>query len=149
MCPSRIIGHIIILPKAQRTHVLSHAAGLLMHYALDFPYISTYDPALKKFIKPPTSSSSTSSTTPPSKALGLRRLQWQAHVTNTASIRSAGRLGFQPEGIVRMHGTARGGDEEGRQGDGAGMSRSNWVGSITWKDWEAGGAGLVDGLVAR
>lgn len=48
-----------------------------------------------------------------------------------------------------MHGTARGGDEEGRQGDGAGMSRSNWVGSITWKDWEAGGAGKVDELVAR
>lgn len=48
-----------------------------------------------------------------------------------------------------MRGTARSGDEEGRQGDGAGMSKSNWVGSIIWKDWEAGGAGLVDGLVAR
>jgi hypothetical protein len=50
-----------------------------------------------------------------------------------------------------MHGTARGGDEEGREGDGAvGMSRSNWVGSVTWKDWEEGGVKeKMNGLVAR
>jgi len=83
------------------------------------------------------------------EALGLRRLQWQAHVTNAASIKSAGRLAFEKEGVVRMHGTATGGDEQGRDGDGAGMSRSNWVGSITWKDWEVRVKGVVDGLVSR
>lgn len=138
-------GHIIIFPKAQRTHVLSHAAGLLMHYALDFPYISTYDPVSKTFVPP----GSSDSTAPRQKALGLRRLQWQAHVTNATSIKSAGRLGFEKEGVVRMHGTATGGDEPGREGDGAPMSRSNWVGSITWKDWEERVKGVVDGLVAR
>ena len=50
-----------------------------------------------------------------------------------------------------MHGTARGGDEEGRQGDGGvGMSRSNYVASVTFKDWEEGGVKeKLDGLVAR
>lgn len=112
-----------------------------MHYALDFPYMSTYDPGTRMFVSAAQGEQQ--------EALGLRRLQWQAHVTNAASIKSAGRLAFEKEGVVRMHGTATGGDEPGRDGDGAGMSRSNWVGSITWKDWEVRVKGVVDGLVSR
>jgi hypothetical protein len=120
--------------------------------------MALYDPDVRTFVvpsqtEPNTTSTMTKSTiaSTPTIPLGFRRVQWQAHQTNIPSIRAAERLGFQREGIVRMHGIARGGDEPGRQDDdGAGDSRSNWVGSIVWTDWEEGGVKeRIDRLVAR
>ena len=73
----------------------------------------------------------------PRRALGLRRLQWQAHEANQPSIRLAQRMGFKPEGIVRKQRIAPTGTEEGREGDGGATgSRSSWAGGITFEDWE-------------
>jgi hypothetical protein len=52
-----------------------------------------------------------------------------------------------------MQRIAPGGGERGRDGDwegeGDGTSRSSWMGSIVWEEWERETRGLVDGLVAR
>ncbi|QRV78860.1 GNAT family acetyltransferase [Ceratobasidium sp. AG-Ba] len=69
------IGFIVILPPYQRTHVSSHAIGLLMNYALDMPKDG---------------------------GLGVRRVQWQAHASNKPSVKAAERLGFKMEGIIRQ-----------------------------------------------
>ncbi|KAH7335238.1 acyl-CoA N-acyltransferase, partial [Rhizoctonia solani] len=67
------IGYVIILPSYQRTFVSTHAIGLLLDYALKQPSDG---------------------------GLGLRRVQWQAHADNTASIRAAQRMGMKMEGIL-------------------------------------------------
>lgn len=67
-------GWIIILPPFQRTHVLTHAAGLVIHYAMDLPSQG---------------------------GLGLRRCQWTTTTLNLASQNAAKRLGFQYEGVLR------------------------------------------------
>ncbi|KAG8698365.1 hypothetical protein FRC08_005971 [Ceratobasidium sp. 394] len=69
------IGFIIVLPPYQRTHVSSHAIGLMMQYALDLPKDG---------------------------GLGVRRCQWQAHASNEASVRAGMRLGFKMEGVIRF-----------------------------------------------
>jgi RimJ/RimL family protein N-acetyltransferase len=68
------VGFIIILPPYQRTHVSSHAIGLMMKYALDMPKDG---------------------------GLGVRRVQWQAHGNNAPSIKAGKRMGFKLEGIIR------------------------------------------------
>jgi RimJ/RimL family protein N-acetyltransferase len=67
-------GWIIILPPFQRTHVLTHAAGLSMHRMLDMPSEG---------------------------GLGLRRCQWRTTTLNLASQAAARRLGFEEEGVLR------------------------------------------------
>ena len=64
---------MITIPKFQRTHVTTHGTGLLLQHTLDAP----------------------------PKGLGLRRVQWQANSLNTRSIKTAQRLGFTLEGIIR------------------------------------------------
>lgn len=59
---------------SQRTHVLTHAAGLVMHRILD-----------------PTSMG----------GLGLRRCQWTTTVLNAPSQSAAKRLGYTGEGVLR------------------------------------------------
>jgi RimJ/RimL family protein N-acetyltransferase len=58
----------------QRTHVLTHAAGLFLHRFFDLPAQG---------------------------GLGLRRVQWITTTLNQASQNAAKRLGFKEEGIVR------------------------------------------------
>ncbi|KAJ7722902.1 acyl-CoA N-acyltransferase [Mycena maculata] len=68
------IMFIITLPRFQRTHVASNAAGLLLHFLLDAPAAG---------------------------GLGLRRVAWKANTQNTQSVRAAERLGFRKEGVLR------------------------------------------------
>ena len=69
-------GWIIVFPPFQRTHVLTHAAGTLIRHMLS----------------------------PPAEGgLGLRRCQWFCASLNEPSKKSAARLGFKPEGVLRNH----------------------------------------------
>jgi RimJ/RimL family protein N-acetyltransferase len=111
------VGVVITLPLAQRTHVTSHAVGLLLRHALD---------------------------TPEQGGLGLRRIVWRAHVSNEASIRVARRFGFKEEGITRWAWTLpseKEGIRELRAGDPAPErpGRHSIVLSLCWDDWENGG----------
>ncbi|KAJ7794753.1 hypothetical protein B0H14DRAFT_3093722 [Mycena olivaceomarginata] len=58
------VGFVITLPRFQRTHVTSNAAGLLLQWALE---------------------------TPEAGGLGLRRVAWKANVHNAGSVRVAER----------------------------------------------------------
>lgn len=60
----------------QRTHVLTHAAGAVIHHILD---------------------------SPEQGGLGLRRCQWFTTSLNLASQNAALRLGFTLEGVIRYH----------------------------------------------
>ncbi|KAG8933222.1 hypothetical protein FRC01_010373 [Tulasnella sp. 417] len=68
------IGHILILPKWQRTFLNTNAVGLLLIHALEVPENGGW---------------------------GLRRVQWQANAENGPSRRAAERMGFKMEGIIR------------------------------------------------
>lgn len=61
-------------PDVQRTHVLTHAAGLMMHQILDLPAEG---------------------------GLGLRRCQWHTTSLNVPSQKAALRLGYKYEGTIR------------------------------------------------
>jgi RimJ/RimL family protein N-acetyltransferase len=126
----------------QRTHVLSNAAGCVIHRILD----------------------------PESEGgLGLRRCQWFANSLNEPSKAAAKRLGFEQDGILRNHrvlgpgktgangklslsaGLVKAESVAGRKGDYREdcMSRDTFVGSITWQDWENGSKEHIDKLMAR
>jgi RimJ/RimL family protein N-acetyltransferase len=119
-----------------------------LHYALDIHVMQIWSIEKKSFVDPLDTADHTTE-----KPLGLRRVQWQAHERNIPSRNAAERVGFQSEGIVRYqrvlpHDNTHG--YVGREGDGAlGVSRSSWVGSVTWEDWECGLKEKIDGLVAR
>ncbi|KAG7440101.1 uncharacterized protein BT62DRAFT_938298 [Guyanagaster necrorhizus] len=126
------IGFVIIAPTFHKTHVTSNAVGLLMKYALDVPGEG---------------------------GLGLRRVVWQANAANTASVRTAKRMGFQQEGILRWHrawrtSKARGGNGISvRKGDpkedGFPLGRDTAILSICWDDWEGGVRAHVEATMAR
>jgi len=109
------IGAILILPSFQRTHVTSNAVGLLLHYTLELPARG---------------------------GLGLRRVQWQTHEFNTASIRAAKRLGFKLEGVLRWDRALpegkKGDAMEEREGDANSRrpGRHTVMLSLCWDDWE-------------
>jgi RimJ/RimL family protein N-acetyltransferase len=65
---------VIVFPEYQRTHVATNAIGLLLQWTLD---------------------------PPPAGGLGLRRVEWRAHVDNRVSRATAERFGFELEGIAR------------------------------------------------
>jgi hypothetical protein len=138
-----MIGPVIILPSAQRSHVTTHAVGLLLQYALNLPS----DPMLP--------------------GLGLRRVEWAAESGNIRSIATAKRLGFQMEGTLRwqwiLPDTVQENvgqkferkmvdDEKG--GDPAkdvpvGKGRHEVYLSICWDDWERGGRETLRTQMAR
>ncbi|KAF7330537.1 N-acetyltransferase domain-containing protein [Mycena venus] len=68
------IGPVICFHKFQRTFVNTNAIGILMRYCLNLPKDG---------------------------GLGFRRVQWLAHTANTASIRTAERMGMTREGTLR------------------------------------------------
>ncbi|KAK4687051.1 hypothetical protein P7C73_g3067, partial [Tremellales sp. Uapishka_1] len=120
-------GWIRIMKPFQRTHVLTHAAGLLMHRILD--------------------ASSEG-------GLGLRRCQWLTTTLNMASQNAALRLGYKFEGVLRgvvVLPEGKKGVREGRKGeqDEKQMTRDTWVASIQWEEWEGGVREHVDKLMAR
>ncbi|KAH7925793.1 acyl-CoA N-acyltransferase [Leucogyrophana mollusca] len=111
------IGFVIVLPPFQRTHVTTNAVGLLMLYALDLPSQG---------------------------GLGLRRLQWQANVLNTKSVRTAERMGFKREGTLRWERVLPGGRgkmhngiplREGDPRPGT-LGRDTAMLALCWDDWE-------------
>jgi RimJ/RimL family protein N-acetyltransferase len=124
------IGPAIVLPAFQRTHVSSHAVGLLLKYILELP---------------------------PS-GLGFRKVKWAAPPINAASNNLAKRMGFKLEGVLRwkcvlpvVEGYQKVG-KEARAGDAGngllGRDTSNeWA--FCWDDWEEGGRGLVERAFAR
>lgn len=123
------ISFVMILPSFQRTHVASHAVGILLHCALN--------------------------TAP--RGLGLRRVVWLAFEQNERSMRLAQRMGFVPEGVMRwarvLHPskTDAGNGIAMRDGDpqakcaGANVA----VLSLTWDDWELEWRDKVDAIMAR
>ncbi|CAD6563945.1 MAG: hypothetical protein TREMPRED_002388 [Tremellales sp. Tagirdzhanova-0007] len=111
----------------QRTHVLTHAAGLVMRRILDMPEQG---------------------------GLGLRRCQWKTTSLNLPSQNAAKRLGYTPEGVLRaaqVLDLGKEGIRPGRKGDAQeeGMSRDNWYASVIWEEWQAGVREHVDELMAR
>ncbi|RSH91026.1 hypothetical protein EHS25_010202 [Saitozyma podzolica] len=120
-------GYIIILPPFQRTHVLTHAAGTLMHRILDPESLG---------------------------GLGLRRCQWYTTTLNEASQRASLRLGYTYEGTQRAAKVLPLGKEgirPGRKGDykQEHMTRDTWGASIIWEEWEEKVRDHVDALMAR
>ncbi|CAE6533407.1 unnamed protein product [Rhizoctonia solani] len=120
------IGYVIILPSYQRTFVSTHAIGLLLDYALE--QLSD-------------------------GGLGLRRVQWQAHAGNAASIRAAQRMGMKMEGILRWERAIPIDKDNGikpRDDDVLKLAgRHSAVLAICWDDWEDEGREHVHKLMAR
>lgn len=125
------VGYIIILPPYQRTHVTTHAVGLLLHYALD---------------------------SPAQGGLGLRRMQWLADPPNKASLSTAQRMGFQLEGILRWNKVVHDADLRGKVHNGREMppygeqkdgGRDTAYLSLCWDDWVGGKREVVDELLSR
>ncbi|EJC99177.1 uncharacterized protein FOMMEDRAFT_94275 [Fomitiporia mediterranea MF3/22] len=126
MNQSTEIGFIVILPEFQRTHVTSNAVGLLLHYCLELP--AEHAKGELKY----------------GPGLGLRRVQWQTHGDNAQSVRSAERMGFRREGLIRWDRPLK----EGKVGVPvpperaalrAGAGRHSWMLSLCWDDWELDG----------
>ena len=134
----------MILPRAQRSHVTTHAIALIEHYALDHPYMARWSGEKQEFVAedvpgdhPPPLAAPFDANYPAPRGLGLRRLQWQAHHLNDPSTRLAQRMMLREEGRIRMQRIAPTGGEEGRLHDGGSTtSRTSWVGALTWRDWE-------------
>ncbi|ORY25917.1 hypothetical protein BCR39DRAFT_542512 [Naematelia encephala] len=120
------LGWIMILPKFQKTHTLTHAAGTMMHRILD---------------------------SPTSGGLGLRRCQWFTNSLNDKSKSAALRLGFTHEGTLRAHRVlplGKNGARDGREGEKQDLkSRDSWLASVIWTEWEGGVRDHVDKLMAR
>ena len=125
----------------QRSHVLTHAAGLLMHRILDDKSAG---------------------------GLALRRCQWFTNSKHVKSQAAAKRLGFTHEGVLRAHRVLLPGREgarrksrldyslhhllttAGRKGEREDCpSRDTWVASVFWEEWENGVKEHVDALMAR
>ncbi|KDQ50254.1 hypothetical protein JAAARDRAFT_142272 [Jaapia argillacea MUCL 33604] len=120
------IGGLVVFPPFQRTHVTTHASGLLLRWLLDLP-----------------------SASPP--GLGLRRVQWSAHPENVGSRRVAERLGMKLEGCMRWMWALRESAEgkKGREGDTlrGRPGRDSVLYALCWDDWEGGGREVVMGLL--
>jgi len=116
------IGHIAIFPSFQRTHVNTNAVGLLLNYSFDHPT---------------------------SGGLGLRRVQWQAHASNAASVGAAKRFGMQFEGIARWQRALPGNKEGARRGNEEKTGRHTAILAVCWDDWENGVKEHVARLMAR
>ncbi|KAJ7722896.1 acyl-CoA N-acyltransferase [Mycena maculata] len=126
------IGFIITLPRFQRTHVTSNAAGLLLHFLLDVPAAG---------------------------GLGLRRVAWKANTRNTQSVRAAERLGFRKEGVLRWDRVLPEWKTEAMGGNGGAarerdprpkcLGGDSVVLGLCWDDWEGGVREAVDALMKR
>jgi len=123
------IGWILVFPAFQRTYVTSNAIGLVLHYCLELPS------AAKR------------------PGLGFRRVQWTTHTDNEASCRTAKRMGFKEEGVLRWSWVL----PEGYEGNGISVregdpkrtqaGRNSAVLSICADDWENGVREHVVGLM--
>ena len=116
-------GFVFTLPPFQRTHVTTHAVGLLLAWCLD--------------------------------DLKLRRVQWQANAGNEKSVRTAQKLGFTLEGIIRwqriLPPEKRETGVKPREGDPKPeyYGRHSALLSVCWDDWEGGVKEKVRERMAR
>ena len=123
------IGPAIVLPAFQRTHVGSHAVGLLLKYALKLP---------------------------PS-GLGFRKVRWTASPINDASNNLVKRMGFKLDGVLRwkwvlpaVEGYQKLGKEARADDAGNGLlGRDSNEWALCWDDWEESGRELVERAFAR
>lgn len=130
------IGHIQILPHAQRTHVATHMCGALLNWCFAMPN----DKPAEGVEHPP--------------GLAMRRMQWQTSSHNMGSQRLGQRMGHKFEGVQRnlkAWNKDLEGAVPGRAGDGATQeaSRDTWWGAATWKDWVEGGQQNIAEQMAR
>ncbi|MCJ1462339.1 hypothetical protein MMC07_000939 [Pseudocyphellaria aurata] len=125
------IGYVVTSPAFQRTHVTSNAIGLLLQYALE-----------------------------PGSAggLGLRRVQWQCSSLNEASQRTAARMRFRREGVLRWDRVFPRGRTLGKKGHGRDLppganaddlGRDTVMYSLCWDDWEQGAREAVQAIMNR
>lgn len=125
------IGFVVTLPPFQRTHVTSNAIGLLLQYALE--------PGSRR-------------------GLGLRRVQWQCNSMNEASKRTAARMGFRFEGVLRWDRIFAQGRLNGKEGNKRGLppganaddlGRDTVMYSLCWDDWEQGAREAMQTIMDR
>ncbi|KAK6340593.1 hypothetical protein TWF696_008919 [Orbilia brochopaga] len=116
------IAFVITLPPFQRTHVTSNAVGLLLNFALN---------------------------SPDEGGLGFRRVQWMTSTVNYRSIRTAEKMGFTKEGIIRWDRLYPGGRRKGKLSSGKSLQakgrathmdeddlgRDSVMLSMCWDDW--------------
>lgn len=119
------IGMIVILPRYQRTHVTSHAVGLLLNHAF----------AARE-----------------EGGLGLVRLHWHCSAANEASVRVAERMGYERVGVIPYHFRFPKGKLLGKVGNGRALPpgadpddlwRDTMVLSLSWDLWEKEAKGKV------
>ncbi|VDC02820.1 unnamed protein product [Peniophora sp. CBMAI 1063] len=123
------IGPVMAFPAFQRTYVMSSAIGLLLRYCLEIP----------------------------SKGgLGLRRVQWTTSPLNKASIRTATRMGFKQEAVLRWSFPLQDEKKVGhgrplREGDPLphNPGRDSALLAVTCEEWEDGGRESVQALMDR
>lgn len=121
------IGPIVVAPAFQHTHVSSNATGIIMHYALDLASAST-------------------------GGLGMRRVQWRSNSMNVASVKTAQKMGFTYEGIMRWTFVLPEGKKgnKSRQGDPlSGPGRDCVLLAVCWDDWENSVREKVDQLMDK
>jgi RimJ/RimL family protein N-acetyltransferase len=122
------VGPVMIFPSFRRTHVSTHAIGLVFSYCLELP----------------------------PQGLGLRRLQWTTDsVENDASTRVAERMGMKKEGVMRCAYiiTSRTAVYQGRSprehDPVRGGSTDSVLLAICYDDWEEGVRDRVRSQMAR
>ncbi|KAG1781659.1 acyl-CoA N-acyltransferase [Suillus placidus] len=124
------IGVVCILPTFQRTHVATHAVGVLLKYCFTMPCASQSE-----------------------SGLGLRRAHWYAHSDNEPSLRLAARMGLRREGTLRWAWVLPVGKALGktpRKTDLlAGPGRDSAIMAMSWEDWEDGAREIVTTQMAR
>lgn len=89
--------------------------------------------------------------------LRLRRVVWKANSLNVASVRTAERMGFRKEGVLRWDRVLAAGKTEGGNGGGERerdpkpgcLGRDTVLLSLCWDDWEAGAREAVDAIMQR
>jgi RimJ/RimL family protein N-acetyltransferase len=124
------IAWVLTSPRFQRTHVTSHAIGLLLHYALDLPSDG---------------------------GLGLRRVEWRTSTLNEGSLRAAERMGFKRDGHFRWAMVLP--QSAGKTGNGrprrAGDPREDNAGrdtvslAVCWDEWEDSVKDQVNAVMER
>jgi RimJ/RimL family protein N-acetyltransferase len=120
-CQSTWIGFVITLASAQRTHVTTHAAGLLLRYALDVLGLRRVQWTCDAGNAPSRRAA---------ERLGFRcegKLRWAIVLPESSEV-----------------GDAPGADDEAR-----GKGRHDQYLSVCWDEWESEGRELVEEQMAR
>ena len=124
------IAWVLTSPQFQKTHVTSHAIGLLLHYALDLPSDG---------------------------GLGLRRVEWRTSELNEGSLRAAERMGMKRDGsfrwtmVLRPDAGKAGNGQSRREGDPRkeDLGRNTISLGLCWDEWEDSVRDRVDSVMAR